>query len=179
MKKLLTGLLLLCMATGANAAVYDWSYVFGTGSDAPGTSVYGSFEGTEDINTGVISGLSNITMGTVGTGTGPTYYWDSFGSTAATCVLPSACTASLSGLVDIQFVVGLFNFNFQRGTDSDTATAFLGFDSWRDTSATGWSLTEQPQRQPPGPIPSVPESSSIYLLALGLFGLFGAARRKV
>ncbi len=57
MKRLLAGLFLLCLVTGVNAAVYDWSYVFGTTS---GAKLYGSFEGTASGD--IVSNITNIQM---------------------------------------------------------------------------------------------------------------------
>ncbi len=172
MKSLLAGLLLLGFVSSANAATYNFAYNF-----FDGNVVSGSFDGTQNGN--LVEGISNISMFFNSTAyTTPLYAsgWNGTNWTTGNGV------ASFDGLqsnllfIDVNYptVNTYTQYFYIRSTSLFDAFAYLpaiggvADDTGSRYDASRWSLNAV----------NVPESSSLYLLAFGMLGLFGTARRK-
>ena len=176
MKNLLAGILLLGFALSANGATFNFSYDFWNGS-----AVTGTFDGTRNNN--LVEGLSNISMYFDGVAfDGPLFAqgWNGSDWVAGTAVASFDGLANDFLFIDSNYPTDTLNWTnhfFMQSTDVIDYAAY-----WLDrsqvstynsefTTAARWSLSEEPAA-------SVPEASSLYFLAFGLLGLFGAARRK-
>ena len=173
MKNLLAGILLFGFVLSANGATFNFSYDFG------GNTVSGMFDGTQNNN--LVEGISNISMYFNGVAfDGPLY---ATGWSNATSWTSGGAVASFDGLennfffsdVDYLDHISVSNY-FVILTDGLANTAVTvdhdtGVDVRQGFDSGSWTL-EAAQSS------SVPESSSLYLLAFGLLGLFGTVRRK-
>lgn len=126
------------------------------------------FDGYVDLNSTLSFGLSASTFGFAG-------YWTSTADTTGLTFIVNGVTIDAGdafndgvgtgflGFVDTDLAITNVGFGLTLGAGTQDSEAF----SLDDAQLASLSAT-----------PSVPEASSLYLLAFGLLGLLGAARRK-